>query len=81
MSKINVSLENPYSEVTIPRAKLRNPDDGTVIANPMALGNENGNPYTVSSSAPPPYVVKEAGVEEEEEARSRGCCYRCKRKK
>lgn len=73
MSKINVSPENPYGEVTIPRAKIRSPDDNaTVIVNPMTMSSNEGNP--------PPYVVKEAGVEEEE-ARSRTCCYRCRRKK
>lgn len=83
-SNINVSLENPYGEVTIPRAKLRPSDDvATVIANPMALSSNDGNPYGVSSSAPPPpYVVKEAGGgEEEEEGRSRACCYSCRRRK
>lgn len=74
MSRINVSPENPYGEVTIPRAKIRSPDDNaTVIVNPMTMSSNEGNP--------PPYVVKEAGVEEEEEARSRTCCYRCRRKK
>lgn len=74
MSKINVSPENPYGEVTIPRAKIRSLDDNaTVIVNPMAMSSNEGNP--------PPYVVKEAKVEEEEEARSRACCYRCRRKK
>lgn len=73
MSKINVSPENPYGEVTIPRAKIRSPDDNAVvIVNPMAMSSNQGDP--------PPYVVKEAGVEEEE-ARSRACCYRCRRKK
>ena len=83
MSKIDVTLENPYSEVSIPRAKLRSSNDiATVIANPMALSSDGGNPYGVSSSAPPPYVVKEAGGgEEEEEGRSRACCYRCRRRK
>lgn len=82
MSKINVSLENPYGEVTIPRAKIHSSDDvATVIANPMAVSSDGGNPYGVSSSAsPPPYVVKEVGGGEEE-GRSRGCCYRCRRKK
>lgn len=83
MSKIDVTLENPYSEVSIPRAKLRSSNDvATVIANPMALSNDGGNPYAMSSSAPPPpYVVKEAGGGEEEEGRSRVCCYRCRRRK
>ncbi|XP_035847759.1 uncharacterized protein si:ch211-202f5.3 [Sander lucioperca] len=77
-SNIRVSLENPYGEVTIPRAKLRPSDgDATVIANPGALSGEN--PYGVSSSAPPPYVVKEAAVEEERGGRA--CCYRCRRRK
>ncbi|KAM4634260.1 uncharacterized protein ACJ7VT_018813 [Polymixia lowei] len=57
MSSINVSLDNPYGHVTIPRAKLRHHDnnngihdDGSmVIANPAALVNAGhssyGNPY------------------------------------
>lgn len=83
MSTINVSLENPYGEVVIPRAKIRSPDDAsTVITNTAALGGDGTNPYGVTNSEPPPYMVKEAGGgEEEEEARSRGCCYRCRRKK
>lgn len=82
MSSINVSIDNPYGEVVIPRAKIRSPDDvSTVITNPVALSNDAGNPYGVSNSEPPPYVVKEAGGGEEEEGRSRGCCYRCRRKK
>lgn len=84
MSNINVSLENPYGEVIIPRARVRSPDDAaTVIANPVALSNSDAaNPYGASNSEPPPYVVKEAaGGEEEEEGRSRACCYRCRRKK
>lgn len=73
MSKINISPENPYGEVTIPRAKIRSPDDNaTVIVNPMTMSSNEGNP--------PPYVVKEA-VEEEGEVQSRTCCYRCRRKK
>lgn len=81
MSNINVSIENPYGEVVIPRAKIRSSDDvSTVITNPLALSNDAGNPY-VSNADPPPYVVKEAGGGEEEEGRSRGCCYRCRRKK
>lgn len=82
MSTINVSLDNPYGEVIIPRAKIRSPDDAsTVITNPAALGNDASNPYGMTHSEPPPYVVKEAGGGEEEEGRSRGCCYRCRRKK
>lgn len=82
MSNINVSIENPYGEVVIPRAKIRSSDDiSTVITNPLALSNDAGNPYGVSNSDPPPYVVKDAGGGEEEEGRSRGCCYRCRRKK
>lgn len=80
-SNIKVSLDNPYGEVTIPRAKLRPSDDvSTVIANPVALSSEN--PYGTSSSAPPPpYMVKDAGEGEEEEGRCRVCCYRCRRRK
>uniref|UniRef100_A0A3Q2NNR9 Uncharacterized protein n=1 Tax=Fundulus heteroclitus TaxID=8078 RepID=A0A3Q2NNR9_FUNHE len=77
-SNINISLENPYGQVTIPRAKLRQPDDATVIANPMALNSEN--PYSQKGSDPPPYTVKEDGGEEEE-GRCRACCYRCRRRK
>eukprot|EP00064_Thunnus_orientalis_P026229 superscaffoldBa00015882_g26723 len=80
-SNINVSLDNPYGEVTIPRAKLRPSDDvATVIANPVALSSNDVNPYGISSPAPPPYMVKEAGPEEEG-GRCRACCYRCKRRK
>uniref|UniRef100_A0A3P9LCL3 Uncharacterized protein n=1 Tax=Oryzias latipes TaxID=8090 RepID=A0A3P9LCL3_ORYLA len=78
-SNINVSLDNPYGQVTIPRAKLRPSDGGsTVIANPTALCS-NDTSYTISSSAhKESYMVKEdEGVEEEK----RGCCYRCRRKK
>ena len=80
-TQISVSPENPYGEVVIPRAKIRSNND-VVIVNPMAMSSDDGNPYGVSSSAPPPpYVVKEVGGGEEEEERSRGCCYRCRRKK
>lgn len=80
-TKFNVSIDNPYGNVHIPRATLRPSDDGgTVIANPMAVSGDDGNPYSVSSSAPPPYVVKDAG-EEQEEGKSRACCYRCRRRK
>uniref|UniRef100_A0A8C9RCH4 Si:ch211-202f5.3 n=1 Tax=Scleropages formosus TaxID=113540 RepID=A0A8C9RCH4_SCLFO len=50
---LNLSLENPYSNVSIPRAKLRSAEDsGTVIINPLAIGGtEQGrasslNPYS-----------------------------------
>ncbi|CAB1423369.1 unnamed protein product [Pleuronectes platessa] len=68
-SNIHVSLDNPYGQVTIPRAKLRSSDDAaTVIANPMALNSNEGNPYGSSSAAPPPpYMVKEDGGGDEEE--------------
>ncbi|KAK2818483.1 hypothetical protein Q5P01_024044 [Channa striata] len=81
-SNINVSLENPYGQVTIPRAKLHSYNDvSTVIANPMVL-NE-GNPYATSGSAPPPpYIVKEdGGGVDEEGGRCRACCYRCRKRK
>uniref|UniRef100_A0AAY5KMW1 Uncharacterized protein n=1 Tax=Esox lucius TaxID=8010 RepID=A0AAY5KMW1_ESOLU len=48
---MNVSLENPYGNVNIPRAKLRTSGDSTVIINPMALDstysnhNSSLNPY------------------------------------
>uniref|UniRef100_A0A8C1HYP0 Si:ch211-202f5.3 n=2 Tax=Cyprinus carpio TaxID=7962 RepID=A0A8C1HYP0_CYPCA len=49
---MNISIENPYGDVTIPRAKLRDqPDSSTIIMNPMALestyNNRNSafNPY------------------------------------
>uniref|UniRef100_A0A8D3A9N3 Uncharacterized protein n=1 Tax=Scophthalmus maximus TaxID=52904 RepID=A0A8D3A9N3_SCOMX len=82
-SNINVSLENPYSQVTIPRAKLRPSNDvATVIANPMALSGNDGNPYSSSSAPPPAYMVKEdGGGEEGEGGWCRACCYRCKRRK
>uniref|UniRef100_A0A3Q3MZJ8 Uncharacterized protein n=1 Tax=Mastacembelus armatus TaxID=205130 RepID=A0A3Q3MZJ8_9TELE len=83
-SNIKVSLDNPYGQVTIPRAKLHSSDDvATVIANPMALSNNDGNPYGVMNSAPPPpYTVKEDGGRGEEEGgRCRACCYRCRRRK
>lgn len=81
-STINVTPDNPYSEVHIPRAKLRSSDDdSTVIANPTAVRGDDGNPYGVSSSAPPPpYMVKE-DVGEVEGGRCRACCYRCRRTK
>lgn len=79
-SNINVSLENPYGQVTIPRAKLHSSSDSTVIANPMVI-TSNENPYQVSSSAPPPYTVKEDGGGNDEGGSCRACCYRCRRKK
>lgn len=48
---MNLSLDNPYGDVSIPRAKLRSYDESsTVIINPMALeSSHNGiasqNPY------------------------------------
>uniref|UniRef100_A0A8C6S414 Uncharacterized protein n=1 Tax=Neogobius melanostomus TaxID=47308 RepID=A0A8C6S414_9GOBI len=75
MSGINVSLDNPYGHVTIPRARLQT-DGSTVIANPAVVnGNTNSagnNPY--GGSAP---EVREA---EPEEPQCRACCYRCRRK-
>lgn len=71
MSNINVSLDNPYGHVTIPRAKLQsNADGSTVIANP-AVVNGNNNPY--ASTAP---EVREV---EPQETRCRACCYRCRK--
>ncbi|MED6271938.1 hypothetical protein CHARACLAT_025261, partial [Characodon lateralis] len=77
-SNINISLENPYGQVTIPRAKLRLSEDATVITNPVALNSEN--PYAQKGSDPPPYTVKEDGGEEEG-GRCQACCYRCRRRK
>ncbi|KAF6718781.1 hypothetical protein FQA47_011117 [Oryzias melastigma] len=81
-SNINVSLDNPYGQVTIPRAKLRPSDEGsTVIVNPMALSS-NEKSYTVSSSAhQESYMVKEDGGVDEERGGCRACCYRCRRRK
>uniref|UniRef100_A0A4W6CNR2 Uncharacterized protein n=1 Tax=Lates calcarifer TaxID=8187 RepID=A0A4W6CNR2_LATCA len=82
-SKLSVNLDNPYSEVTIPRAKLHSSDNvAMVIANPVALNGSDGNPYSTASSAPPPpYMVKEDGGGDEEGGRCRACCYRCRRRK
>ncbi|KAI7813495.1 hypothetical protein IRJ41_018573 [Triplophysa rosa] len=46
---MNISLENPYGDVAIPRAKLRG-DSSTIIMNPMALESSYNrtsatNPY------------------------------------
>uniref|UniRef100_A0A667YSZ6 Uncharacterized protein n=1 Tax=Myripristis murdjan TaxID=586833 RepID=A0A667YSZ6_9TELE len=89
MSSINVSLDNPYRDVTIPRAKLRPSSvsngngDATVIANPLAVDGgydvTAGGVAGTQSSAPPPYMVKE-DVEEERAGSCRACCYRCRRK-
>uniref|UniRef100_A0A3Q0SKJ1 Uncharacterized protein n=1 Tax=Amphilophus citrinellus TaxID=61819 RepID=A0A3Q0SKJ1_AMPCI len=79
-SNINISLENPYGQVTIPRASLHPSGDSTVIANPMVVTSTE-NPYEVSSSAPPPYTVKEDRGGDDEGGRCRACCYRCRRKK
>uniref|UniRef100_A0A672HXU8 Uncharacterized protein n=1 Tax=Salarias fasciatus TaxID=181472 RepID=A0A672HXU8_SALFA len=81
-SKISVTPDNPYSEVHIPRARLRSADDvSTVIANPAAVRAADGNPYGAAGSAPPPpYMVKE-DPGEAEGGRCRACCYRCRRKR
>ncbi|XP_063067343.1 uncharacterized protein si:ch211-202f5.3 [Engraulis encrasicolus] len=60
---MNISLENPYGSVTIPRAQLRTGDDNsTVIINPMALDGTSSNPYDAYGAEgknggqnPPPY--------------------------
>jgi hypothetical protein len=78
MSGISVSLDNPYGDVTIPRAKLRG-DQSLVIGNPVALGNPYAKTEGGEAQAPPPYNVKLA--EPEEEMRCRACCYRCRRRK
>ena len=79
MSNINLSMDNPYGHVTIPRAKLRGLDDSTVIANPMAQnGDASSPPSDGVQNPPPPYMVKE---DTEEVGRCPACCYRCRRKK
>ncbi|XP_077478227.1 uncharacterized protein LOC144090543 isoform X1 [Stigmatopora argus] len=78
-SNIQVSLDNPYGQVSIPRAKLRGAGDGaTVIANPGAL---NGGPIhsTQGHPQPPPYLVEDA--EDEVGGGRCACCYRCRRRK
>ncbi|KAA0716447.1 hypothetical protein E1301_Tti009394 [Triplophysa tibetana] len=47
---MNISLENPYGDVAIPRAKLQG-DSSTIIMNPMALESSYNrssatNPYS-----------------------------------
>lgn len=48
---MDLQLDNPYGDVSIPRAKLRSYEDSsTVIINPMALessykGSASQNPY------------------------------------
>ncbi|KAF7688523.1 hypothetical protein C0J45_20561 [Silurus meridionalis] len=48
---MNLTLDNPYGDISIPRAKLRSYDDSnTIIINPMTLessynGNMSQNPY------------------------------------
>ncbi|XP_061656694.1 uncharacterized protein si:ch211-202f5.3 [Syngnathoides biaculeatus] len=75
-SNIRVSLDNPYGQVTIPRAKLRTTDGAVVIGNPAALnGSDPGAAYV----APPPYLVKDA--EENGDGGRCACCYRCRRRK
>lgn len=86
---MNISLENPYGSVTIPRAHLRtSDDDSTVIINPMALDPSNSaNPYSAETKNgtqnPPPYggeggyTVKE---DDEEVGRCNACCRSCRRK-
>nr|XP_057913613.1 uncharacterized protein LOC131107521 [Doryrhamphus excisus] len=79
-SAIRVSLDNPYGQVTIPRAKLRmSGDDSMVIANPAVVNGSPANPYMGPGASPPPYVVKEVSGGEEEGGRC-ACCYRCRRK-
>ena len=78
MSGISVSLDNPYGDVTIPRAKLRG-DQSLVIGNPVALSNPYGKTEGGEAQAPSTYNVKLA--EPEEEMRCRACCYRCRRRK
>ncbi|XP_077353565.1 uncharacterized protein LOC144002311 [Festucalex cinctus] len=78
-SNIRVSLDNPYGQVSIPRAHLRTAADGgaTVIANPAALNGNHLEPYV--APPPPPYLVKEA--EEEGGGGRCACCYRCRGRK
>lgn len=40
---MNLSLENPYGDVTIPRAKLHSGEDSTIIINPIALDSTYSN--------------------------------------
>ena len=94
---MKVSLDNPYGNVTIPRAKLKSADDSTVIVNPMALestynAKASQNPYAAdpaangeSAQGPPGYDGRKSYTvrddEEEEVGRCPACCYRCRRKK
>ncbi|XP_062410952.1 uncharacterized protein si:ch211-202f5.3 [Sardina pilchardus] len=92
---MNISLENPYGSVTIPRAHLRASDENsTVIINPMALEHNNGaNPYDGApvygtevkngTQNPPPYggdASYTVKEDEEQVGRCNACCYRCRRK-
>ncbi|KAK7173824.1 hypothetical protein R3I93_003600 [Phoxinus phoxinus] len=71
---MNISLENPYGDVTIPRAKLRDENESsTIIMNPMALEsaynnrNSSSNPY---SSFKTPGAINTSGVPVYGEARN-----------
>lgn len=53
---MNLCLDNPYGDVTIPRAKLRSPEDSsTVFANPLALDSANYGAQSNRNSALNPY--------------------------
>lgn len=89
---MNISLENPYGDVTIPRAKLRD-DSSTIIMNPMALESSynrtNGtNPYgsfkTPGSNVPvygetknPPAYSSQGTYTVKEDEEQVGRCYAC----
>jgi len=92
---MNISLENPYGSVTIPRAQLRTGDDNsTVIINPMALEHgTSANPYDAYGSEgkngqnPPPYGGAANGTGDREgsyivkdDEEQVGRCYACCRR-
>ncbi|XP_036385584.1 uncharacterized protein si:ch211-202f5.3 [Megalops cyprinoides] len=53
---MNLSLDNPYGEVTIPRAKLRTSEDtSTVIANPLVVDTSLYSTQARHNSALNPY--------------------------
>lgn len=54
---MNICLDNPYADVTIPRAKLRasTGDDSTVIGNPLAVDGGHYMLHSDRNSALNPY--------------------------